>query len=488
MINYKLIIKMLSFIILIVSIFILAMIPVALYYKESSSAMAFTQTFIIMIIASLLGILSSIKNEKKELSLKGGFLFVSFSWILVAGFGALPFIFSGSIPSYIDAYFETMSGLTTTGASIIKDIEALPKSILLWRATTHWMGGMGIVVLTVALLPLLGVDAFRLLKAEAPGPVADRLSSRITRTAKYLWGIYIGLSAIQIILLKIFGMSLFDSICHAFATMATGGFSTKNTSIGYYPSAAIQYTITIFMILAGANFSLYFRFLNGNFKIFSKDSEFTAYIFIIFISTILITVNLYATNFYSSIEESFRYASFQVASIITTTGFATTDYEKWGNFPKYILFILMFVGGCAGSTGGGMKVIRIITLFKQSLIEIRRMIYPKATFNVRINNKPIEISLIHNILGFVILYLLLIFLVSAIVSSGGHDIITSLTSSLATVGNIGPGFSLVGPIFNYSFFQDYIKCILSFAMLLGRLEIYTVLVIIFPIFWKVRAN
>ncbi len=308
MINYKLIIRMLSFFLLMIAALILIMSLVAFYYKESIAAVAFIKTFVIIIIASALGLLFSRKNNRKELSIKGGFLFVSFTWISAAALGALPFMFSNALPSYIDAFFETMSGLTTTGASVITDIEALPKSILLWRATTHWIGGMGIVVLTVALLPLLGVDAFRLLKAEAPGPVADRLSSKITRTAKYLWGIYIALTIIEIILLKIFGMSLFDAVCHSFATLATGGFSTKNTSVGFY-SPAIQYTITIFMILAGINFSLYFRFLTGNYKIFAKDSEFITYIGIIFIATIIITINLYNENIYSTTSLRFPLSS-----------------------------------------------------------------------------------------------------------------------------------------------------------------------------------
>ncbi len=485
MINYKLITRMLSFIVLIVSIFMIFMLPVALYYEEMGSAFAFVKTIGLIFIFSSLIIFITRNNPNKEMSLKGGFLFVSFSWIFVAGFGALPFVLSGAIPSYIDAYFETMSGLSTTGASILTDIEALPKSMLLWRSVTHWMGGMGIVVLTVALLPLLGVDAFRLLKAEAPGPVADRLSSRITRTAKYLWGIYLSLTVLEIIILKIFGMTFFDSVCHSFATLATGGFSTKNSSIAHYDnSMSIQYTITVFMILAGVNFSLYFRFLSGNFKIFSKDNEFITYISIILIATTVITIDLLRLNIYPTFELAFRHSSFQVASIITTTGFASADYELWTNISKYIIFILMFIGGCAGSTGGGVKVIRILTLIRQSFVEIKKMIYPNAFFSLRMNNKPVEVAFVQNILGFVILYLLLVSVVSLLVATGEYDIITSLTTSLATVGNIGPGFGLIGPVENYSFFQDYIKVILSFAMLLGRLEIYTVLVILFPVFWK----
>ena len=479
---------MVSYILMLVSFFMVCMIPVAMEYNETNAIYGFVYSLCLIFSFSLVGIFFSRHNKRKELSIKGGFIFVSLSWTLVAAVGALPFYLSGSIPSYIDAYFETMSGLTTTGASILTNIEALPNSILLWRATTHWIGGMGIVVLTVAILPLLGVDGFRLLKAEAPGPATDRLSSKITRTAKYLWLIYILLSLIQIILLRIFGMNMLDSVSHTFATMATGGFSTKNLSVAYYSSPYIQYTITIFMILAGVNFALYFRALTGNFSVFYKDSEFRSYILIVLTATLLITLNLYYENVYSSIPEALRYASFQVASILTTTGFATADYELWGHFSQYILFMLMFIGGCAGSTAGSIKVVRIITLLKQSLIEIKRLIYPKAVFRVRINDKPVDIALIHHIIGFIVLYIVALIFIALVVSSGGHDILTSFTASLATLGNIGPGFGFVGPTDNYAFFQDYIKIFLSFAMMLGRLEIYTVIVIIFPSFWSLRVN
>lgn len=484
MINYKLIVRMTSRILLLVSFFIALMIPVALFYNERLAFLGFARTLLIVSVFIFFGIFFTRKITNKELSIKGGFIFVTLSWIVIAAVGALPFIMSKSIPNFTDAYFETMSGLTTTGATILIDIEALPKSMLLWRATTHWLGGMGIVVLTVAILPLLGVDGFRLIKAEAPGPATDRLSSRITKTAKYLWGIYVALSVIQIILLMIFGMDFVDSVSHTFATMATGGFSTKNLSIAYYASPAIQYTITIFMIMAGINFSLYFRLLSGHPNIFFKDTELHYYIIIFLTTTLLITFNLYGSGIYKTAEEAFRHASFQSASILTTTGFGTADYELWGNFSQYIIFLLMFIGGCAGSTGGGIKVMRIIMLMKQSFAEIKRLVYPHAIFSVRFNNKPVAISLIHNILGFVILYIVSLLLIALVVSSGGHDIITSFTTALATLGNIGPGFGLVGPTKNYAFFQPYIKWFLSFAMMLGRLEIYTVIVLIFPSFWR----
>lgn len=299
-------------------------------------------------------------SGRENLSLKEGFLFVTLSWVLASFIGALPFYISGAMHSMADAYFETMSGFTTTGASILSDIESLPISILFWRSLTHWLGGMGIVVLTVAVLPLLGVGGLQLINAEAPGPTVDKLAPRITGTAKILWAIYTGLTVAQTLLLMIGGMDLFDALTHTFGTMATGGFSPKNTSVGYFNSAFVDWVITIFMILAGVNFTLHFRFMTGRYREALSDTEFRSYIFIFVVATLLIAIDIYGKN-YGTMTDSLRYAGFQAATILTTTGFATTDYEKWPAFSQTVLVILMFIGGCSGSTGGGVKVIRIVT-------------------------------------------------------------------------------------------------------------------------------
>jgi len=397
--------------------------------------------------------------------------------------GCLPFYLSEAIPSFTDAFFETMSGFTTTGASILTDIESMPKAFLFWRSLTHWLGGMGIVVLTVAIFPLLGIGGLQLIKAEAPGPSVDKITPKIAGTAKILWIIYIFLTIMQTGLLMAGGLNLFDALTHTFGTLATGGFSPKNTSVGYYNSPYVDWITTIFMLMAGMNFILYFKLVTGQFHSILKNSEFKAYIGIFAVSTGIAAFSLYGKT-YETISESIRYSGFQVASILTTTGFATADFEKWPMLAQIILFIVMFVGGCSGSTGGGIKVIRIITLFKQGINEMKLLIKPRGIFSIRIDGKVVSKKLVYAISGFVLLYVFLLLLTTAVVSSGEYDIVTSLSASLVTLGNIGPGFGLIGPADNYSFFQDYIKWFLSFAMMAGRLEIYTVLVLFLPAFWR----
>ena len=481
--HIKSIFKVLSVLISIIAFFMLIPLALSVYYKESHALNAFIEAILVCMLFTVIGYVY-LKNLKITfLSNKDGFLLVTLSWICISLVGALPFYFSGAIPSYTDAFFETMSGFTTTGASILTDIEAVPKSILFWRALTHWLGGMGIVVLTVAILPLLGIGGLQLLKAEAPGPTVDKITPRIAETAKYLWFIYVGMTALETVLLMLGGMDLFDATTHSFATLATGGYSTKNTSIMHFNSAYIDGVITVFMVLAGINFTLYYRLIVGKGMYLLKDSELKAYLIIFFGTSILITLNLHH-EVYDSIAKSFRYASFQVATILTTTGFASTNYEEWPFFSQMILFLLMFVGGCSGSTGGGIKVIRIITLLKQALNEMKYLVHPRGVFTLRISGHPVKKDVVYAISGFFFLYIFLNLVVAAIVAINENDLLTSFTAALATVGNIGPGFGNVGPTDNYSEFSDFVKWVLSFAMLAGRLEIYTVLVILTPHFWK----
>jgi len=379
--------------------------------------------------------------------------------------------------------FETMSGFTTTGASILSDIESLPSSILFWRSLTHWLGGMGIVVLTVAVLPLLGIGGLQLIKAEAPGPTVDKITPRITETAKILWLIYTGLTFAETILLMFGGMDLFDALTHTFATLATGGFSTKNSSVGTFNSAYIDWIITVFMVLAGINFTLHFRFMSGKYKTLLRDSELKAYLGIFAVSTLLIAWNILGTSC-STVSDALRYAGFQAASILTTTGFATADYEQWPALSQTVLFVLMFVGGCSGSTGGGIKVIRIITMLKQGLNEMKYLLHPKGIFTLRINRQPVKKDIIYAISGFFFLYILMLLVTTIVAASSGSDVTTSFTASLATVGNIGPGFGLIGPAENFSFFPAYVKWFFCFAMLVGRLELYTVLILFTVTFWR----
>jgi trk system potassium uptake protein TrkH len=481
--HIKSIIKILSILMAIIAFFMLIPLALSLYYKEYDAFNAFIVSTSVSILFAVIGY-GLFKNLKITfLSNKDGFLLVSLSWICISLVGALPFYFSGAIPSYTDSFFETISGFTTTGASILNDIEAVPKSILFWRALTHWLGGMGIVVLTVAILPLLGIGGLQLLKAEAPGPTVDKITPRIAETAKYLWFIYLGMTVLETILLMFGGMDLFDAVSHSFATLATGGYSTKNTSIMHFNSAYIDGVITVFMVLAGINFTLHYRLLVGKGKYLLKDTELKAYLLIFFGTSILITLNLHH-DVYDSLAKSFRYASFQVATILTTTGFASTNYEEWPFYSQMILFLLMFVGGCSGSTGGGIKVIRIVTLLKQGMNEMKYLTHPRGVFTLRMSGNPVKKDVVYAISGFFFLYIFLNLVVAAIVAFDNHDLLTSVSAALATVGNVGPGFGNVGPTDNYSELSHFVKWVLSFAMLAGRLEIYTFLVILTPHFWR----
>ena len=477
--RFKLILRFESLLLVIISTFMFSSVLFDLYYKEHVAGY-FLEIIALGYILGGSGIILSGKNTTDSLSKKEGFLLVSLSWVVISLFGSLPYILIAHF-SLTDAFFETMSGFTTTGASIISDIESLPKALLFWRSLTHWLGGMGIVVLTVAILPMLGVGGLNLIKAEAPGPSVEKLSPRITQTAKYLWIAYIVLSALETILLLFGGMNLFDALTHTFGTMATGGFSPKNTSVAWFNSAYIDWVITVFMFIAGANFAIHVKLLKGKFSALN-DEEFKAYTVIILIAVFIVTLS--NLNIYHNFINSLRYSAFQVVSIITTTGFVTADYDKWNSIAKMTLFLLMFVGGCAGSTGGSIKVIRIYTLLKQAINELKYNLHPKGVFALLINNQPIRKNIVYSISGFFFLYIATFFVISLIISFFNIDMITSLSATAATLGNIGPGFALVGPTHNYAWMPYSAKWILSFSMLIGRLEIYTVFVIFTPSFFK----
>lgn len=481
--NLKHVLKIISILLLIIAAFMLIPAAIAFFHNETLEFRSFLLPIVIIILFSSL-ILFLFRNVKQNnLTTRDGFLFVVFSWVLASFFGALPYYFSNVMPCFADAYFETMSGFSTTGASILTEIQTLPKSILFWRSLTHWLGGMGIVVLTVAILPLLGIGGLQLIKAEAPGPSVDKITPRVAKTAKILWYIYLGMTILQTVLLMFGGMNLYDSLTHTFGTLATGGFSTKNSSVGHYNSAYIDGIITLFMILAGVNFTLHYRLLCRKFTNVFKDIELKSYLFIFFIATIFITFNLYG-SVYNSVSKSFRFASFQVASILTTTGYATANFEAWPYMSQTLLFILMFVGGCSGSTGGGIKVIRIVTLLRQGINEMKYLLHPRGIFTLHIGKNTIKKDIAYSISGFFFLYVFLIIITTLVVATAQNDIMTALTTALATVGNIGPGFGKIGPTDNYHFYPSYVKWFLSFAMLVGRLELYTVLVIFTPTFWK----
>lgn len=481
--NIRQVLKTLSILLMIIAVFMLIPAGMAFYYRELHLLKSFMIPIVIILIYGISMLWLTREDKKQYFSTRDGFLLVTLSWVMAAFLGSLPFYISGSIPSLTDAFFESMSGFTTTGASILTDIESLPKPILFWRSLTHWLGGMGIVVLIVAIFQFLGIGGTHLLKAESPGPTVDKITPRITEMAKILWGIYVGLTLLEIILLMIGGMSLFEASTHTFGTMATGGFSPKAKSVGHYSSPFIHCVITLFMILAGVNFILYFKLVTGKLKDILRNTEVKVYLSIFFIATVIITFSLYR-NVFSSLCRSIQYAGFQAASVLTTTGFSTDNFAEWPLLARVTLFTLMFIGGCSGSTGGGIKIIRIVTLFKLGINEMKYLLHPRGIFNIKIDGNTVKKDIMYAVSGFFFLYILLLLAVSLVVASGGNNILTSFSTALVTLGNIGPGFGRIGPALNYAFYPDYIKWTLSFAMMAGRLELFTVLVLFTPLFWR----
>ena len=460
----------------------LAPLGISLIYSDGST---FPILYAFMVTSGIGFILFVVTrtSDYSSLSQREGMAVVTLSWLSAGLFGSLPFLFSGSIGTFTNAFFESLSGFTTTGASILNNIESLPKGILLWRSLTQWMGGMGIIVLSIAILPFLGVGGMQLYKAEIPSPVVDKLQPRISETAKTLWKVYLLITLVEIGLLFIGGMSLFDSMCHAFCTMPTGGFSPRNASIAYYNNTYFEAVITVFMLLAGVNFALHFKFLKGNFRVFGRDPECRIFLFILAALILLVTCNIYGTV-YHSIGGAFRRAAFQVTSIITTTGFVTSDYAQWPALSQIILFLCMFIGAMAGSTGGAVKVIRIILLVKYGFREIFRLAHPHAVRSIKLGRKPVPEEVLSSMWGFFILYVGLFIVAVIVMSSLGLDVVTSFASVAATIGIVGPGFGLVGPVRNYLTIPDLGKWVLTFCMLIGRLEIYTVIVMLAPAYWR----
>jgi trk system potassium uptake protein len=459
----------------------LMMLPSALisFFNKDDDLYGF---LIIMLISGLIGLLLMlIKPNNKTLKVRDGMAIVTFGWLAFSLFGSMPFIISGYIPSFVDAFFESVSGFTTTGASILKDIEALPKGLLFWRSFTHWIGGMGILVFTVALLPKFGAGGFQIFKAESPGPETDKIVPRINTTAKILYIAYIVLTISQIFLLVFAGMSWYDACVHTFGTMGTGGFSNKNLSIAAYESSAIHIIISIFMVLAGVNFSLYYCFYQRKWSQIISDIELKAYLGIIMFCTIVIAFNI--SGGYDKVTLAVRDAFFQVAAIITTTGYATVDFNVWPTLSKVILFFLMFIGGSAGSTGGAIKVIRVVTVSKLISREVSRIFHPRAVIPIKIGKKMMPSNVVNSIASFVTLYILIYIIGVLLISLEGLDFETTITSVAATLGNIGPGLALVGPRGNYSEFSDFSKIVFSVLMLLGRLELFTVLALLTPRLW-----
>jgi len=481
MINFKVILYILGFLLFIEGLFMMLCAPVSLIFDDFDASIIFYCSLFTVAIGLLLFIIN--KKCNKNIGKREGYIIVSSGWILFSFFGALPFYLSSAIPSFTDAFFETMSGFTTTGASVLSDIESLSHGILFWRSLTQWLGGMGIIVLSLAILPVLGIGGMQLFIAEVPGPTPDKIHPRVKETAKRLWGIYVFFTFIEVVLLVMGDMNLFDAICHSFTTMATGGYSTKTASIAYFESAYIQYVITIFMFIAGINFALSYFALHFQLHKVWKNEEFRFYTGIVLLFALFITLNLVLIE-KRPLEPAFREAIFQVVSIVTTTGFVTADYLAWKPFVIMLIFLLMFFGGSAGSTGGGIKIIRIALLFKNSFLELKRLIHPNAIIPVRFDNNVVNQQIITNVLAFASFYLLTFVISSVVMSTMNYDLESSMGAVAATLGNIGPGLGAVGPMENFAHIPVFGKWFLSFLMLVGRLEIFTVLILFSPHFWK----
>ena len=422
------------------------------------------------------------KKTKINFSIRNVFAFVALAWISISVFGSVPLLLSGVIPNFYDALFESVSGFSTTGATILSDVESLPRSINFWRCQMHWLGGMGIIALTVALLPLLGVGSFQLIKAESTGPEKGQITPKMANTAKTLWLLYVGFTVAHAIALKICGMDVIDSICHAFSTLGTGGFSSKNASIGAYNSLAIEIVCTVFMFLAGVNFSLYFYVITGKFDEVKKNSELKAYISLFLICIGMITLVL--VPHYGSFAKALRYSSFQVASVMTTTGYATDDFTTWPHAAQFFIFLLFFTGGCSGSTSGGFKIIRWVVLKKQAKNEMLRMLHPHGVFTISLNDKPGRKDLVFNVAAFAFVYFMLVMISTMISTFCGLDIFTSLTASLSMTGSIGPAFGKLNPSQNFGIIPPFLKYWYCFVMIAGRLELYNLIIFLFPDYWK----
>lgn len=453
-------------------------LAVALLYREP--AMPWLITMAALVVCGAL--LSFRKPERTALYAKDGFAAVALVWLLMSAFGALPFVLSGDILHYVDAFFETVSGFTTTGASILPAVEPLSRGSLFWRSFTHWVGGMGVLVFVMAILPMSDGHTMHILRAEMPGPTAGKLVSRMSDTAKILYGIYFVMTAVMILLLVLGGMDLFDACIHAFGTAGTGGFSSRNASVGAYNSAYIDIVTSIGMLAFGVNFNLYFFLLVRRFREVLRSEELWVYLGIVAASTAAIAANI--LSLYDSVGTALRHTFFQVSSVITTTGYATVDFGQWPVFSKTVLVLLMFVGGCAGSTAGGLKVTRIVTLAKAAVMDMRKMLHPNAVINVRMEGRALPEKQVRGVQAYLSIYILILCGSWLLLSLAGFDELTTFTAVVTCINNVGPGLNMVGPTGNFGFFAPWAKLLLSFDMLAGRLELFPMLLLFTPSIWR----
>lgn len=476
--NFKTVFRVAGFTLLVEAAAMLLPMGVALYYGEDPSP--FLKTIGIMVVLGLLSVFG-LRGERKFFA-REGFFSVGLIWVLSGVFGALPFWFSGQFGSYVDCFFETISGFTTTGSTILTAIEGLPLGLLFWRSFTHWLGGMGVLILTTALLPFLGINSTHLIRAESPGPVKSKLVPRASQSSKILYTIYLGLTAIQVLCLRIAGMPLYDSLIHAFGTAGTGGFSNRNLSVGAYGNPAFEIIITIFMLLFSINFALYFLVLTGKLKQALKSDELRFFLAVTTLATIIISINIAASM--PTYADAVRTAAFQVASVISTTGFSTVDFNRWPELSRMLLVILMFIGACAGSTGGGMKCSRILVILRTIKAQVRSIIHPRAVSVVKLDGAPLSDSTVRTIYTYFATYIFITFVSALVVGLDNFSFGTTLTAVITCISNVGPGLEAVGPMGNFAAFSPLSKIILSFDMIIGRLEIFPILVLFSRSAWK----
>ncbi len=480
--HWRHVFKVVGVLALAIGLFMTLPLVVGLIYRDDS-ALPFAKAMAVTLACGTALVFFFRDTPGDHVSQREGMAIVALGWTAVGFFGALPFYFEGPFPTFADAFFESVSGFTTTGASVLNHIEGLSRGALLWRSLIQWIGGMGIIVLSIAILPFLGVGGMQLYKAEVPSPVPDKLQPRIRDTAALLWKVYLGMTVVEALLLLAGGMSVYDALCHAFTTMPTGGFSTKNASMAHFDSVYLDLVVIIFMVLAGINFSLHYQLLRGKPLAFWQDAECRYFLGIVVVLTLVVSFDIWRTV-YASVAEALRHGLFQVVSIITTTGFATADYEKWPAMSQVILLICMFMGASAGSTGGGMKILRIMLCFKFCYKELFSLIHPHSVSHVKIGGKPVPDDILRSVFGFLALYLLLFAICAILLAGLGVDFTTAIGAVASSIGNIGPGFGTVGPVENYAEIPYMGKWLLIWCMLLGRLEIYTVIILLVPEFYR----
>jgi len=480
--NKKLIVRLLGSILLIEATAMIPALIIALIYQNPKDAPALGLSILLLILCGAPMRLWGNKGER-NLRAREGFLTVALAWLLLSGFGALPFVFSGMLPSYIDAFFEAVSGFTTTGATMLTVFEGQPRGVMFWRSFTHWIGGMGVLVLTLALLPRMSGRTSHLVRAESPGPTLSKLVPKMGDTAKILYTLYAILTVVEFVILMLAGMNAYDAAIHAMGTAGTGGFSNYGASVAAFESPLIEWIITVFMVLFGINFMLYFKLLTGAWRDFTSSEETKWFLSIFAVATLVITAMILPA--YGNISDALRYAAFQVASIISTTGYVTADYNLWPEAAKMLIIVIMFIGSCAGSTAGGMKVCRIGMLSKHSLREIRRVFQPRKVQMVRFEGKAVDETVLHQVAVFAFVYVASILLGAFVISlDGRYDVLTNFTAALTCVSNVGPGLAKVGPVENFAGYSDFSKIVLSFLMLCGRLELFPILALFHPAIWR----